>query len=136
MVQKLPIQFKDLYVDKKVHHDTFVKILGDNNPLVLFRMYYIVNDVIERQELFNIDDDKYFMISSVTTKIGLKGEAKEQAKIARLKGIHRSPYYKIKIIITEKKSNNEIFYFNYKTSNKQEIYNLIPKLENKINNLI
>ena len=61
MVQALPIELKELYVSKKVHHDTFTKILAERRPQVLKRMYYIVNDIVERQELFSCDDEEYFV---------------------------------------------------------------------------
>jgi len=136
MVQALPIKLKDLYVSKKVHHDTFIKILGDKNPLVLLRMYYIINEIEERQELFECSDDSYFIISSVSTKIALTGDAKEQAFVAKLKNQYRSPYYKIKVSINKKSTNQQVFEFEHKTSNRSEVYNLIPNLQNTINNLI
>lgn len=136
MVQALPIELKNLYVDRKVHHDTFAKILVDKNPQVLYRMYYIVNDVVERQELFSCNNEEYFVISSLTTRIGLKGPAKEQARVAKLKGIHKSPYYRIRIIITRKKDNLMVYDFEHKTSNKNSIYDLIPRLEKEINTLL
>jgi hypothetical protein len=136
MVKALPIELKDLYVGKKVHHDTFTQILGDKNPLVLFRMYYTVNDVVERQELFECTDDKYFVLSSISTKIALTKDAKEQAKVARLKGLHKSPYYKIRVIITEKRSNTQVFDFEHKTTRKSQVYDTIPILEKRINKLL
>lgn len=136
MVKSLKVNLNDLYIEKKLHHDTLVKILGDNNPLVLFRMYCIANEIKERQELFEIDNKDYFMLSSITTKPSLKGEAREQAKVVKMKGLEKSPYYKIRIIITEKKTNIDVFSFEYKTSKKEAVYNLIPRLETKINNLL
>ena len=65
MVKSLKVNLNDLYIEKKLHHDTLVKILGDNNPLVLFRMYCIANEIKERQELFEIDNKDYFMLSSI-----------------------------------------------------------------------
>lgn len=136
MIQALPIELKNLYVDKKVHHDTFTKVLVDKNRQVLYRMYYLVNDIIERQELFNCDDSEYFVLSAITTKIGLTGKAKEQAKVAKLKGLAKSPYYKVRVIINRKIDNRLVFDFEYKTTNKGDVYDLIPKLEKRINNLL
>lgn len=136
MVRTLPIELKNLYVDKKVHHDTFTTILAEKRPTVLYRMYYIVNDIVERQELFECVDQEYFVLSSVTTKIGLVGGAKEQAEVAKLKGLHKSPHYKVRVIITRKKDNSSVFDFEYKTSRESQVYELLPKLEKRINNLI
>jgi hypothetical protein len=136
MVQALPIELKELYVSKKVHHDTFTQILTENRPQVLKRMYYIVNDIVERQELFSCDDEEYFVLSSVTTNVGLIGEAKEQAKVAKLKGLHKSPHYKIRIIITRKKDNRMVFDFEHKLTRDVDVYELIINLENEINKLL
>lgn len=136
MVQALPIELKELYVSKKVHHDTFVKILAERRPQVLKRMYYIVNDIVERQELFSCDDEEYFVLSSVTTNIGLIGEAKEQAKVAKLKGLHKSPHYKIRIIITRKKDNRMVFDFEHMLTKDVDVYELVINLENEINKLL
>lgn len=136
MVQRLKINLSDLYIQKKLHHDTLVKILGDKNPLVLFRMYCIANEIKERQDLFEISDSNYFMLSSVTTRPALKGPAREQAKVMKMKGLDKSPYYKIRIIITDKKTNTDVFSFEHKTSKKEVVYDLIPRLETKINNLL
>lgn len=136
MVQALPIELKELYVSKKVHHDTFTQILAENRHQVLKRMYYIVNDIVERQELFSCDDEEYFVLSSVTTNIGLIGEAKEQAKVAKLKGLHKSPHYRIRIIITRKKDNRMVFDFEHKLTRDIDAYELIINLENEINKLL
>lgn len=136
MVQALPIELKELYVSKKVHHDTFTQILAENRHQVLKRMYYIVNDIVERQELFSCDDEEYFVLSSVTTNIGLVGEAKEQAKVAKLKGLHKSPHYRIRIIITRKKDNRMVFDFEHKLTRDIDAYELIINLENEINKLL
>jgi len=136
MIQTLPIELKELYVSKKVHHDTFTQILAENRPQVLKRMYYIVNDIVERQELFSCDDEEYFVLSSVTTNVGLIGEAKEQAKVAKLKGLHKSPHYKIRIIITRKKDNRMVFDFEHKLTRDVDVYELIINLENEINKLL
>lgn len=136
MVQALPIELKELYVSKKVHHDTFTQILAEKRPQVLKRMYYIVNDVVERQELFNCDDGEYFVLSSVTTNIGLIGEAKEQARVAKLKGLHKSPHYKIRIIITRKKDNQMVYDFEHKLTRDIDVYSLINRLEKEINTLL
>ena len=136
MVKALPIELKKLYVDKKVHHDTFTKVLADKNRQVLYSMYYLANGIIERQELFNCDDSEYLVFSTITTKIGLIGESKEQAKIAKLKGLAKSPYYKVRVIINRKIDNRLVFDFKYKTTNKVDVYDLIPRLEKRINNLL
>lgn len=136
MVQALPIELKELYVSKKVHHDTFTQILAENRHQVLKRMYYIVNDIVERQELFSCDDEEYFVLSSVTTNIGLIGEAKEQAKVAKLKGLYKSPHYRIRIIITRKKDNRMVFDFEHKLTRDIDAYELIINLENEINKLL
>ena len=136
MVQALPIELKELYVSKKVHHDTFTQILAENRHQVLKRMYYIVNDIVERQELFSCDDEEYFVLSSVTTNIGLIGEAKEQAKVAKLKGLYKSPHYRIRIIITRKKDNRMVFDFEHKLTRDIDAYGLIINLENEINKLL
>ena len=136
MVRTLPIELKELYVSKKVHHDTFTQILAENRHQVLKRMYYIVNDIVERQELFSWDDEEYFVLSSVTTNIGLIGEAKEQAKVAKLKGLHKSPHYKIRIIITRKKDNRMVFDFEHKLTRDVDVYELIINLESEINKLL
>lgn len=136
MVRTLPIELKELYVSKKVHHDTFTQILAENRHQVLKRMYYIVNDIVERQELFSCDDEEYFVLSSVTTNIGLIGEAKEQAKVAKLKGLHKSPHYKIRIIITRKKDNRMVFDFEHKLTRDVDVYELIINLESEINKLL
>ena len=136
MVRTLPIELKELYVSKKVHHDTFTQILAENRHQVLKRMYYIVNDIVERQELFSCDDEEYFVLSSVTTNIGLIGEAKEQAKVAKLKGLYKSPHYRIRIIITRKKDNRMVFDFEHKLTRDIDAYELIINLENEINKLL
>ena len=136
MIQTLPIELKELYVSKKVHHDTFTQILAEKRPQVLKRMYYIVNDIVERQELFSCDDKEYCVLSSITTNIGLIGDAKEQAKVAKLKGLHKTPHYKIRIIITRKKDNQMVYDFEHRLTRDIDAYSLINRLEKEINTLL
>jgi len=133
MVRILPYKLKDLYIDKKLHVDTVTVLLKNSNPFTSYRMYCIANDIIERQELFELEDEKYSITSSIITKPALHGEAKEQSFLFKIK--KQTPYYKVKATVTENSSRLEIFRFEYTTSNQKEIYNLIPKLQNKINKL-
>ena len=133
MVQTLKYNLKPLYISKKLHQDTVISLLNAKNNSVAYRMYCIANDIIERQELFELISDDYFITSAIITKPALICDAKEQSILFKIK--KTTPYYKIKVIITDKKSGKNVFNFQHITSNQKHIYNLIPRLEDKINTI-
>ena len=65
------------------------------------------------------------------------GAAKEQASLIKMMKtrIHQRPEYTISLTISEKVNMVERFTFKHTTSNRQEVYDLIARLEEKINEL-
>jgi len=138
MTRTLPINLGGLYLSKKIETDSFTKLLADNNPSVIFRMYYIANGVKERQVFLELNNtEEYSLIAAVYTKSNLKGDAKDQISAVSIKNrMIYTPHYRVRVILTHKKTGNEVFDFEHITSSEREIYNLIPVIKNKIDNLL
>jgi len=140
MAKSLPIKLSSLYLTQGLEHESFMKILGDRNPSVFFRMMYIANGVKERQEFLELNDrekERYYLIAAIYTRCNLLGEAKEQFNKTIYKNrMNYSPHYRIRLLLTDKLTNRDIIDFEYITSKQKDVYDMIPRLENKINKVL
>lgn len=140
MTELIPVRLNSLYLNKKLESETFIKLLGDNNPPVIFRMYYIANGVKERQEFLKLseeDSKNYTILAALYTKSRLSGEAKDQIDSCSIKNrMNYTPHYRIRLILTDKKTGFELLDFNHITSNETEIYNLIQKLKKRVDAIL
>lgn len=140
MTELVPVRLNSLYLTKRLDSDTFTKLLGDNNPPVIFRMYYIANGVKERQEFLKLSEDEseeYNLLAALYTKSKLTGEAKEQIDSCSIKNrMNYTPHYRIRLILTHKKTGFEVLDFVHITSSEKEIYNLIQELKKRVDTIL
>lgn len=138
MTTRLPIDIETTYITKPLHSDTLVATLKENSPQILHRLYLVANGLKDRQPFLELEDDVYSISAHINIKHGYAQEAKEQAGILRImkpKVVTR-PEYTISFFINRRENMLEVFRFKHTTTNKQEVYNLISMLEEKINDLI
>lgn len=139
MVQAIPFSLGDLYIEKKIHHDTLSTILAEKRYKTFHTMYNIVNEVKERQDFLEmVEHTDYFMIAAITTVTSLKGAAKEQYGQLKFKGkkTFETPHYRIRAIFTNKTTGKDEFDFTYRTSNREVVYDMVPRLVTKINKML
>lgn len=138
MITKLPINIDDLYITKPLYVDTFIAVLTDTTHHVLHRLYLVTNGIKDRQCFMELHDDTYTISAHVNTKHAYALEAKEQASVLHMMKplVNRRPEYIINFSITDKVNMVEVFRFKHTTTNKDEVYNLINKLEDKIKEVI
>lgn len=140
MATSLPIKLDSLYLTQSLDKESFYKILGDGNPSVLFRMYYLAAGIKERQDFLELTEEEksnYYLTAAIYTKSRLHGAALEQfQKTAYKNKMNHSPYYRIRVILNEKRSGKDIINFETKISNKTKVYDLVESLKIKINNLL
>ena len=135
MLNRLPIRLSSLYLDKKIETETFTKLMTESHHSVFMRMYCIANGIKERQEFLELETaENIRLVASVTTIPSLKGEAKDQFNITKFKNkFNRVPHYIVRVILSDLNSGKDLIDFKHKTSNEEEVYNLLPVLEDKIN---
>lgn len=135
MLNRLPIRLRGLYLDKKIETETFTKLMTESHHSVFMRMYCIANGIKERQEFLELETDENIrLVASVTTIPSLMGEAKDQFNITKFKNkFNRVPHYIVRVILSDLNSGKDLIDFKHKTSNEEEVYNLLPVLEDKIN---
>ncbi len=135
MLNRLPIRLRGLYLDKKIETETFTKLMTESHHSVFMRMYCIANGIKERQEFLELETDENIrLVASVTTIPSLRGEAKDQFNITKFKNkFNRVPHYIVRVILSDLNSGKDLIDFKHKTSNEEEVYNLLPVLEDKIN---
>lgn len=135
MLNRLPIRLSSLYLDKKIETETFTKLMTESHHSVFMRMYCIANGIKERQEFLELETTENIrLVAAVTTIPALTGEAKEQFRVTKFRNkFNRSPYYIVRVILSDLNSGKDLIDFKHKTSNEEEVYNLLPVLEDKIN---
>lgn len=139
MVQAIPFSLRELYIEKKIHPDTLNTILAEKRYKTFHQMYNIVNEVKERQDFLQmVEHNDYFMTAAVTTVTALKGDAREQYRALKFRGKKEfgTPHYRIRAIFTNKTTGKDDFDFTYRTSNRELVYNTVPRLVTKINKLL
>lgn len=139
MIAKLPIDLENTYITKPLHADTLVAALKEKSHHILHRLYLVTNGIKNRQCFLELIDHEIYTISAhISTKHGYAGDAMEQASTLRMMKplISKRPEYTISFSISEKVNMVEVFNFKHTTSSKTEVYDLIAKLQIKIEELI
>ena len=138
MTTRIPINIENTYITKPLHADTLVATLKEKSHHVLHRLYLVTNGLKDRQPFLEIENEKYTISANINIKHGYASEAKEQASTLKIMKSRLTvrPEYTISFFIYEKVNMVEVFKFKHTSTYKQEIYNLIATLENKINNFI
>lgn len=137
MIKRIPIDLERNYATKPLEAATFTKILVNDNHHITHRIYLIANELKDFQPFMELEHDRLTISANISIQFGYAGAAKEQAlliKAMRVK-VNQMPEYTISLTISEKINRVDLFSFKHKTSNKQEVYDLIEKLEQKINEL-
>ena len=139
MIAKLPIDLENTYITKPLHAETLVAALKENSHHILHRLYLVTNGIKNRQCFLELlDHDTYTVSAYINTKHAYALDAKEQASTLRMMKplVSRRPEYTISFSINEKVNMVEVFNFKHTTANKTEVYDLIIKLQSKIEELI
>tara|TARA_B110000483_G_C18028001_1_gene477631 strand:- start:478 stop:897 length:420 start_codon:yes stop_codon:yes gene_type:complete len=139
MITKVPVDLDNIYITKPLHADTLVAALKEKSHHTLHRLYLVTNGVKDRQCFLElIDHDTYTISAHINIKHAYASEAKEQASVLRIMKplLSIRPQYTISFSINRKVDMLEVFNFKHSTSNKSEVYNLIAKLQTKIEELI
>ena len=138
MIARLPIDLENIYITKSLHSDTLVATLKEKSHHILHRLYLVTNGLKDRQPFLELEHEKYSVSAHVNIKHGYALEAKEQASVLKIMKpvLNTRPEYTISLFIYEKVNMLEVFKFRHTTTNKNEVYNLIAMLENKIEQFI
>jgi hypothetical protein len=137
MTKRLPIDLSKGYIIKPLKAETLTKVLAEDNPSVLHRIYLVANDLKDFQPFMELEHERLTISANISIKYAYAGAAKEQASLIKMMKtrIHQRPEYTISLTISEKVNMVERFTFKHTTSNRQEVYDLIARLEEKINEL-
>jgi hypothetical protein len=137
MVKRLPIDLEKGYITKPLMPETLTKVLAEDNPSVMHRIYLVANELKEFQPFMELEHDRFTVSANISVKYGYAGAAKEQAGLIKMmkSKVNQNPQYIISLTLSEKVNMVERFTFKHTTSNRQEVYDLITKLEEKINEL-
>jgi hypothetical protein len=137
MTKRLPIDLSKGYIIKPLKAETLTKVLAEDNPSVLHRIYLVANDLKDFQPFMELEHERLTVSANISIKYAYAGAAKEQASLIKMMKtrIHQRPEYTISLTISEKVNMVERFTFKHTTSNRQEVYDLIARLEEKINEL-
>jgi len=137
MTKRLPIDLSKGYIVKPLKAETLTKVLAEDNPSVLHRIYLVANDLKDFQPFMELEHERLTVSANISIKYAYAGAAKEQASLIKMMRtrIHQRPEYTISLTISEKVNMVERFTFKHTTSNRQEVYDLIARLEEKINEL-
>jgi hypothetical protein len=137
MTKRLPIDLSKGYIVKPLKAETLTKVLAEDNPSVLHRIYLVANDLKDFQPFMELEHERLTVSANISIKYAYAGAAKEQASLIKMMKtrIHQRPEYTISLTISEKVNMVERFTFKHTTSNRQEVYDLIARLEEKINEL-
>ena len=137
MVKRIPIELHKKYITKILEPETLTKVLAQDSPQVMHRIYLLANDLKDYQPFMELEHERLTISASVSIKHGYAGAAKEQAQIFKLmkKRVQQRPEYTITFVVSEKINMVEVFKFKHTTSNEQEVYDLIHKLEEKTKEL-
>ena len=138
MTTRIPINIENTYITKPLHADTLVATLKEKSHHILHRLYLVTNGLKDRQPFLEIENEKYTVSANINIKHGYASDAKEQASTLKIMKpiINVRPEYTISFFIYEKVNMVELFKFRHTTTNKNEVYNLISTLENKIEDFI
>jgi hypothetical protein len=138
MTTRIPINIENTYITKPLHADTLVATLKEKSHHILHRLYLVTNGLKDRQPFLEIENEKYTVSANINIKHGYASDAKEQASTLKIMKpiISVRPEYTISFFIYEKVNMVELFKFRHTTTNKNEVYNLISTLENKIEDFI
>ena len=137
MITRLPIDLTKKYITKALDSETFTKVLLDDKPQVMHRIYLIANSLKDYQPFMELKHERLALSANLSIKHGYAGAAKEQASLVKTmtpKVIQR-PEFTISLTMSEKLNMVERFTFKHTTTNEQEVFNLIAKLEEKIKEL-
>lgn len=138
MITKVPVDLDNIYITKALHTDTLTAALKEKSHHTLHRLYLVTNGIKNRQCFLElIDHDTYTVSAHINIKHGYAAEAKEQASVLRIMKplLSIRPEYTISFSISKKVNMLEVFNFKHTTSNKKEVYNLIARLQIKIEEL-
>lgn len=137
MVKRLPIDLSKNYIVKPLASETLTKVLAEDNPHVMHRIYLVANELKDFQPFMELEHERLTVSANISIKYGYAGAAKEQAGLIKMmrQRISQRPEYTISLTISEKVNMVERFTFKHTTSNRQEVYDLIAKLEEKIKEL-
>jgi hypothetical protein len=137
MTKRLPIDLSKGYIVKPLKAETLTKVLAEDNPSILHRIYLVANDLKDFQPFMELEHERLTVSANISIKYAYAGAAKEQASLIKMMKtrIHQRPEYTISLTISEKVNMVERFTFKHTTSNRQEVYDLIARLEEKINEL-
>jgi hypothetical protein len=138
MITRLPINLTNTYITRALHCDTLPAVLAENNPHIMHRLYIVTNGLKERQHFLELKHDNYNISATINTSFGYAENAREQASLIKAMStkIKNRPQFTISFSIHERANMVELFNFKHIATNEQDVYNLIPKLENKIKELI
>ena len=133
MVNRIKVRLDKKYITKPLDKDTLLKVIASEHPSVLHRLYMIANEVNDHQYFMELEHPTLACTAKIKTTHAYAGEAKEQASVvsfmkSRVKERHS---YSIILTIYEKVGMKELFRFNHKTTNIDDVINVINKLEEK-----
>lgn len=135
MLNRKTINLNKKWITKPLHKDAFAQVVIKGNASTMHRLYMITNEIEDRQDFLELQkNDKLNLTAVIIIKPGYTGMAKSQAEILKFmrnKVIQR-PEFTIKVYIYDKIKMLDIFNFKHITTNEKEVYNLIPKLQEKI----
>jgi len=137
MTKRLPIDLSKGYIVKPLKAETLTKVLAEDNPSILHRIYLVANDLKDFQPFMELEHERLTVSANISIKYAYAGAAKEQASLIKMMKtrINQRPEYTISLTISEKVNMVERFTFKHTTSNRQEVYDLIARLDEKINEL-
>ena len=100
-------------------------------------IYLIANELKDFQPFMEIEHERLTISANISIKFGYAGAAKDQALLIKnmKTKVDQRPEYTISLTISEKVNKLDLFKFKQTTTNRQEIYDLINRLEEKINEL-
>lgn len=137
MIKRIPIDLERNYATRPLEKETFTKVLVDENHHVVHRIYLIANELKDFQPFMEIEHERLTISANISIKFGYAGAAKDQALLIKnmKTKVNQRPEYTISLTISEKVNMVDLFKFKHTTTNRQEVYDLINKLEEKINQL-
>lgn len=133
MVNRIKVRLDKKYITKPLDKDTLLKVISSEHPSVLHRLYMIVNEVNDHQYFMELEHPTLACTAKIKTTYAYAGEAKEQASVVGFmkRKVKERHSYSIILTIYEKVGMKELFRFNHKTTNIDDVINVINKLEEK-----
>ena len=131
------IELSDLYVTKKIEPSAFKTALASTYQTA-YRLYLITNSIKEVQSFYEESHPDYFIHAYVKTEAAIAGDARNQVwNVKHLSPLlKRRPRYVVKVAITEKSSNKNVYKSEFISTRKNSVYNEIQMQLSNIQNVL